>query len=173
MAFPVALGILGGAKLGSMVASHVIGRRAKKRERSFQRMQHRAAVSAAERGLEQLGEDQGIERERLQQSLASRGVGTSSIADEQTGYQSRLHARQRAASEDRVALARKGQSVFKQGVRAERRLGMLGYLDDTLSLLGMLGANAGWFGQTQEAAAKPVGGPPVYNTTPFGAPRIA
>ena len=103
------------------------GRRGAKARRGYDRRQAQAQVDQAERGQAEFEQNAPIEEQAQAQSLASRGLGTSSIKEQDTRNLLATQARSRAAHEQNVDLARRGKSILRKQQKFARRMGPLNF----------------------------------------------
>lgn len=98
--------------------------------------QHNAEISAAENAKAQYDDDLARRRRMLQESLAARGVGESTIARDEMNYLNAGAERDQQGLGNRVNLARKSRDLFKRGIRSKRHSN---YLDFGVGLANALG----------------------------------
>lgn len=112
----------------------------KRNSNSLARLQARSGVRSARRAIEGYTEKSDRERQLLEQDLAGRGLGVSSIANEDKAMFE--HARERALADlqDNLAIARQQQTVTNYAIRAQR---VNGYLSMFNMFLGIAGGIAG------------------------------
>ena len=115
------------------LAKGIFGRRQAKAQRGLQRGQAQVAVNQAERGQAEFEQNAPIEQQRLQQSLANRGVGNSSISTQDTSNLLATQARQRAAHAENVDLARRGKQNLDRSFKYARRMGPLNFYEAILN----------------------------------------
>jgi hypothetical protein len=107
---------------------------------SLSRLQARSSVRSAYRSKEGYEEKSARDRELLDQDLAGRGLGVSSIANEdKTMFE---HARERAIADlnENIAIARQQQTTTNYAIKAQR---VNGYMNMFSSFLGMAGGIVG------------------------------
>lgn len=92
-----------------------------------------------ERQRQQEEEDQARRRGALRESLFARGIGESSIAQNELGYLDRTQGRERTQLSERQGLLGTEYSAFRRQLKRNR---MMGYLDLGLGLGNALGGAA-------------------------------
>jgi len=132
---PVLLGLLG-LNLANAGGRYYMGNKGLKAQSRLGRAQHQYEVSSAQRGMEQLEDDRARGRRQLLESLSSRGLGDSSVAENDLAYFDRGSQRAREGARERLQLAGKGLSAFKKGIRQQR---LMNYLDLGMNLANSLG----------------------------------
>lgn len=116
--FSLALAAL---QLGGAGYNMYEGNRANRAQAALGRAHGEADLRSAQNAQAQLQEDVGRRRRMLQESLANRGVGESTIARDDMNYLNRGADRQLQGAGDRVNLANQGLSFIKKQARAGRR----------------------------------------------------
>lgn len=111
------------------LAKAFFGRRAQKAAAGAQKARMMQGVHNAERAQAQFEQDAPIQEQALQQSLASRGVGTSSMQEQDTKNQLATHARQRAALAENLDVANRGMSAYKRQQKYAKRMGPLNFYE--------------------------------------------
>lgn len=107
----------------------LLGRRAKRKERRYQKAQARAAEANAKRRREQLREDFNAEKQKLDSSLAARGLGNSSIATTNKAALQRARERAIASADSDVSVARKARQALSAAMTFNRFMEPLSFLD--------------------------------------------
>lgn len=117
----------------------------KKNANSLSRLQAAAGVRGAQRNLEGYKEKSALDEQLLAQDMAGRGLGKSSIADENQAMFE--HARDRAIGDlnDSLAIARQQQTVTNYAIRAQRVNGYLGLFKSFLGMGANIAGAAGAF----------------------------
>lgn len=105
----------------------IFGQRAAKAKAKYEKAQIMHGVHDAERGQQEFEQNAPIQEQGMQQSLASRGVGTSSIAEQDTKNLLATQARQRAAHAENVNVAHMGLSAYNKQRKYARRMGPLAF----------------------------------------------
>lgn len=131
----------GWGKMGSMVPGlvstfHPAVTGATKYSNSAMRSRARSAVRGAIRARDQYEDKALRDRQYLSQSLYGRGLGNSSIAQEDQAYFERAHERALADYKDQIADAKRQQRAVEYGIRAQRVNTYMGYLNQFLGLAG-------------------------------------
>lgn len=104
---------------------------------SFGQAQGNAEVRNAQNAQAQLEDELGRRRRQLQESLAARGVGESSIANDDLSYLGRESDRARQSASSRVDMAHRGLALFKKQMQNARQSN---YLNLGKGLLGAFGS---------------------------------
>lgn len=109
------------------IAKAVFGRKNARRQKSFEKARMKAAVAGAERDVAEFEQNAPIQQAQLAQSLASRGLGTSSIQEQDTRNLTATQGRQRAAVNENLDLTRRGYSLWRKQQKHAKRMGPLAF----------------------------------------------
>lgn len=121
---------------GPALLQSFFGRRIAKRGRRYEKARMKAVLNEAERDVGEFEQNAPIQEQHLQQSLASRGLGTSSISEQDTRNLLSTQARQRASVHERYELARQGYSLWRKQAKYQKRMGPLKFLEGLMILGG-------------------------------------
>ncbi len=130
------------------LAKGLFGLRAGKSQRSFERARSQAAVDEAQRNSDEFNQNAPINQARLSQSLASRGVGNSSIATQDTTNLTATQGRQRAALQSNLEMARSAKSMMRRQQKYQHRMGPLNFYEQLIARTGQM------MGSPQELGAQ-------------------
>lgn len=138
------------------IAKAVFGRRLAKQQRRYEHARAKAAVAGAEREEAEFEQNAPIQQQGLQQSLASRGLGTSSIAEQDTANLKATQGRQREAVQENLRLARQGYSLYRKMRRHQKRMGPLAFFEGLVSkAVDVIGGASGIPGMPSAAPGAP------------------
>ena len=141
----------------------IFGRKIAKKRRSYEHARAKAAVAGAEREEAEFEQNAPIQQQALQQSLASRGVGTSSISEQDTKNLTATQARQREAVQENTRLTREGYSLYRKKRRHAKRMGPLAFWEGLAMKVGGAAAQAATGGLNPNST----GTPPPPAGTPY------
>lgn len=123
-------------------AFHPATRGATRSSNSLRRLQARTAVRSAIRNRDAYEEKSLRDRQLLAQDLAARGLGKSSIAEEDQAMFERARERAMADLNENIHIAKKQNTAVNYAIRAQRVNTYLGYFN---SLVGLGNSLAGFF----------------------------
>ena len=113
-----------------MIFGTLFGRRAKRKQRSYQKAQAKYAENQARRNREATAEAFEEEKQRMESTLAAvRGLGNSSIATTNREALSRARMRAMESADEGVSLARKARKAMSAAMTFNRFLEPLSFLD--------------------------------------------
>jgi hypothetical protein len=124
-----------GLNLLNSGAKYAMGQKNLKTQKKLGKAQHQHQLNQARRFVDQTGEDNQRGRRQLEEALFARGLGDSSILENDMAYYNRGANRRLEGARESLSLAGKGMSAFKKQLKQQK---MANFLD-----LGMGLANAG------------------------------
>ncbi len=132
-----------GMSLGALAAAPkiyqgILGYKYGRKQDRYQKRGLQASVRGAERAYDQGGEDMHIARRRLEESLASRGIADSSIADQNLARQGRTHARMHGNLTDQRDMAHRAYKTWREGARKRKFDRAMGVASPVLQAGGVL-----------------------------------
>lgn len=111
-------------------------RKYKKMSRKYTRAVRQAAVDKAVRDTEEFKDRSARGEQELQQNIAGRGLGRSSIMDDDMGFFTRNRDRALAGLATEEMLARYGQQLTNYEIRAQRLNQYMAYADQLIGVAG-------------------------------------
>ena len=149
--------------------------RLQKKQASLAKYGLKARYAQSQRAASQFKETSERNRQGLQQSLAARGLGTSSIATQDTGAFERQTARTAASLAEQQEMARRQLSNYRKQRKFARRMGPINFIDaiqakGMQAIMMIMGLPGGAGGAGMSGSTGPSFGAPEMS--PYGNPFV-
>lgn len=126
----------GSAGFFSGVHNMIMGGKARRKAKKFQKAQARAQINEASRAKAAYEDEAAYQEQMLNQSLAGRGLSNSSIAREDEGRFARARQRAVESLDERLNLATQGYDVLKAQQRLQASSQYIQLIDQLVGIAG-------------------------------------